>query len=356
MPRSRDEYFTITVVSIALFIFFHNFFFFYLLLVVAALPFISYFVSRYVWNRLEVTAAIPLYNVGENNDIPIEFTVHNPTFLPLPGVRIQFTADNRFYPNEEKQEMSLPIRKGTNKYTWNIKSVYSGYVGLHGGKMRAQDFMGLFVFKRDWECDAGVSVIPGRSEVIMNIIETTLTEGDEHDYDSGLSTENVSQVKEFRLYRPGDRMQRVNWKISARHDEIYVKEFELEYSRNLTLLVELRKDSDEVGFLNELITAFYSAACQLIDMEIRFSVQWFNSSLGAFQSQNVEESDGLNDVLQQLYMSDSYGGYLAYEHYKELPHGRNDMAIYFTSPSFSDYNPDNKLGTFRESVDLICLL
>ncbi len=148
MPRNRDEYFTISVVSIALFIFFHNFFFFYLLLVVAALPFISFFVSRYVWNRLEVTAEIPLLTIGENNDIPVEFTVNNPTFLPLPGVRIRFTADNRYYPNEEQQEMSLPIRKGVNKYTWNIKSVYSGYVGLHGGQMRAQDFMGLFVFKR----------------------------------------------------------------------------------------------------------------------------------------------------------------------------------------------------------------
>lgn len=356
MPRNRDEYFTISVVSIALFIFFHNFFFFYLLLVVAALPFISFFVSRYVWNRLEVTAEIPLLTIGENNDIPVEFTVNNPTFLPLPGVRIRFTADNRYYPNEEQQEMSLPIRKGVNKYTWNIKSVYSGYVGLHGGQMRAQDFMGLFVFKRDWECGAGVSVMPKQSEVIMNIIETTLTEGDEQEFDSGVSTENVSQVKEFRLYRPGDRPQRINWKISARHDEIYVKEFEQEYNRNLTLLVELRRDSDETGFLNELITAFYSAAAQLIDMEIRFTVSWYNVELNRFQSQSVEEPDGLVDVMQQMYMTDSYDGYRAYEHYRELPRGRNDMAIYFTSPQFKDYNPDNKLGTFRERVELICLL
>lgn len=356
MPRNRDEYFTISVVSIALFIFFHNFFFFYLLLVVLTLPFISFFVSKYIWNRLEVRAEIPLYTIGENNDIPVEFTVNNPTIFPLPGLRLQFTADNRFYPNSEKQEMSLPVRRGVNKYTWNIKSVYSGLVSLHGEKMRAQDFMGLFVFKRDWECSAGVSVMPKQSEVVMNIIETTLTEGDEQQFDSGVSTENVSQVKEFRLYRPGDRMQRVNWKISARHDELYVKEFEQEYNRNLTLLVELRRDSDETGFLNELITAFYSAAAQLLSMEIRFNVSWYNTELGSFQSQAVEEADGLTDVMQQMYMADSYEGYYAFEHYKELPHGKKDMAIYFTSPAFEEYNPDNKLGTFRESVDLICLL
>lgn len=356
MPRNRDEYFTISVVSIVLFIFFHNFFFFYLLLVVAALPFISYFVSKYVWNRLDVTAAVPLFTVGENNDIPVEFTVNNPTFLPLPGVRVQFTADNRYYPNGETQEMSLPVRKGVSKYTWNIRSVYSGFVSLHGGQIRAQDFMGLFVFKRGWECNAGVSVMPKQSEIIMNIIETTLTEGDDQEFDSGVSSENVSQVKEFRLYRPGDRPQRINWKISAKHEDLYVKEFEQEYNRNLTLLVELRRDSDETGFLNELITAFYSAASQLLDMEIRFTVCWYNTEIGAFQSQSVEEADGLTDVMQQMYMTGSYEGCEAFEHYKELPHGRNDMAIYFTSPSFKDYNPDNKLGTFRERVDLICLL
>lgn len=356
MPRNRDEYFTIFVVSTVLFIFFHNFFFFWLLLVVLTLPVISFFVSRYVWNRLEVTAEIPFLTIGENNDIPVEFTVKNPTFLPLPGVRLQFTADNRYYPNEERQEMSLPIRKGEHKYTWSIQSVYSGRVSLHGDKMRAQDFMGLFVFKRDWECDAAVSVMPKQSDVIMNIIETTLTEGDEQEYDTGAVTENVSQVKEFRAYRPGDRMQRVNWKISAKHDELYVKEFEQEYNRNITLLVELRRDSEETGFLNELITAFYSAAAQLINMEIKFNVQWYNKELNAFQTQGVEEADGLTDVLEQMYMMSTYEDYYAFEHYKEAAHGKNDLAIYFTSPSFKNYNPDNKLGTFRERVDLICLL
>ena len=76
----------------------------------------------------------------------------------------------------------------------------------------------------------------------------------------------------LRLYAPGDRMQRVNWKISAKYDDLYVKEFELMYDRTLTLLIELRRDSDEVGFLDELITAFYSAALRLIELEITFFI------------------------------------------------------------------------------------
>ena len=56
MPRNRDEYFTISVVSIALFIFFHNFFFFDLLLVVAALPFISFL--KPCWTRISVLVSM----------------------------------------------------------------------------------------------------------------------------------------------------------------------------------------------------------------------------------------------------------------------------------------------------------
>ena len=143
MTKNRIRYGLILVFSALLFLFYHNFFFFYLLAVVVLLPAISYFISRNVWNSLSVTPDIKLYSVGTDNRIPVEFTVSNSSMFPVQGVKAEFIVENRFYPNEEVQEITLPVRRNENVYGWNMESVYAGYVGLQGRKLTMQDYLGL---------------------------------------------------------------------------------------------------------------------------------------------------------------------------------------------------------------------
>lgn len=355
MRKNRIIYSVVFIYALVLFLFYHNFFFFYMLLVVAVLPFISWYTSKRVWQKTELKAKVHLLTVGSGNDIPVEFTTVNPSLFPLPGIKAEFIVENHFYPNTEVQEINLPIRKGNNTFTWNIKSVYAGRVSIKGKETTVQDYLGLVLFRRRWDCELSVSVVPPESDVIMNVIETALTDGDEQERDNAAASEDVTQIKQFREYIPGDRMQRVNWKISAKHENLYVKEFEKEYNQTLTLLVELRRDREETGFLDELITAFYSAAVKLLEMEIKFRVQWYDCETQRFMTENVEEPDSLLYALQQMYLMQSYTEYYAFEQYKELPHGKNDLTVYFTSPSFGAVDDSHKIGTYKESVSLICL-
>ena len=355
MAKNRAEYIIVFAVSVLLFVFYHNFYFFYLLLVVSAMPILSYFVSRYIRNKISVSVSVGVMSIGKGNSIPIIFTVDNPTVFPIQGVKLTYTVKNRFYPNDEIQEMSLPVRRGKNSYNWSVSSVYSGSIVLSGSEITMNDYLGIFVFKRSWESGCEVSVIPAESEIIMNVIGNMMTKGDDTQTDNADKVDDVTQVKEFREYRPGDRPQFINWKISAKHDELYVKEFEQEYNRTLTLLVELRADSHEIGFLDELITAFYSCAVKLIDMEIHFSVAWYDCETQQLKSELVSENDGLFEALRQIYLMSSYSGYLAFENYHQASHRKNDTAVYFTSPTFDGFDGDKLIGTFKERVALICI-
>lgn len=355
MLKNRLEYGLIFAVSVALFLFYHNFFFFYLMLTVILIPFVSFFVTRKISEKVSVSVSIPVISVNSGNDIPVDFTVENRSRLPVPGVRAEFTVANNYYPNSEIQEMTLPVRRKTSSYRWSVNSVYAGRIVLKGSKLRLQDYLGLFIFEKDWETECGISVMPNQSDIIMNIIENTFTQGDEQENDSSRTTDDVTQIKEFREYRPGDRMQRVNWKITARRDEVYVKEFEQEYNRTLTLLVELRRDSEEIGFLDELITAFYSAAVKLIDMEMNFRVQWYDCESGRFMTEAVNDPDGLDDALRQMYLMKSYPECSALAKYREEPHGMYDTAIYFTPGTFAGNGSEERIGTFKERVMLVCL-
>lgn len=355
MAKNRIRYGIILLISAALFLFYHNFFFFYLMVIVILLPPISFLAARHVWKNLTVTPEIKLFSVGPDNRIPVEFRVDNKSLFPSQGVKAEYIVCNRFYPNEEIQEMTLPVRRHLNSYVWNIESVYAGFLELQGRRLTMHDYLGLFGFEREWNEITGVSVIPKTDEVIMRLLESTLTEGGESESDNADSVEDVTQIKEFREYKPGDRIQRVNWKLSAKYDSLYVKEFEQEYASTLTLLPELRRDTGKVGFLDDVITAFYSTAAQLIEMDIRFSVKWFDSEQGKFRTETVEESDGLLDVLQQIFMMNSYKDFEAYSHYIETKADKNETAIYFTSPSFPGISDRVRIGSYKERVVLICI-
>jgi uncharacterized protein (DUF58 family) len=345
----------IFVCVLALLLFFHDYFFFVFFLAVLLLPLFSHLVARYVKNRLQVSVHIPVVSIGQENAIPIQFEVNNPTVFPMPGVHLSFYVENQFYPNQEQQDMVLPIRRGKRTYQWEITSIYAGRIRLLGRAFTMQDYLGLWVHRGEWTPESYVSVIPQRSQVVMEVISTALQEGDEQELDTVNSVEDVTQVKELREYRAGDRLQRVHWKLSTKQEELYVKEFEREYNQTLTLLVELRRDSEDVGFLDELITAFYSAACRLLDEDYHFQVQWYDCALGRFQTERVDEEDGLLDVLQQMYMMQSYEDYVAYEQYMSQPHKRQDLAIYFTSPAFSECDLEQRIGTYKERVMMVCL-
>ena len=52
----------------------------------------------------------------------------------------------------------------------------------------------------------------------------------------------------MRQYVPGDELRKINWKASARRDEMITNEFESECSGDVTIMLDARKESN-VGTL-----------------------------------------------------------------------------------------------------------
>jgi len=72
---------------------------------------------------------------------------------------------------------------------------------------------------------------------------------------------------EHRAYMPGDDIRRIDWKLFARSDRHYVKEFEADTNTNFTVLVDASPSmrygasADGIGTLSKLDYARYLAAC-----------------------------------------------------------------------------------------------
>ena len=66
---------------------------------------------------------------------------------------------------------------------------------------------------------------------------------------------------EHRVYMPGDDVRRIDWRLFARTDRLYVKEFEADTNANLHLLLDISKSMDfGSGALTKLDYAKFLAA------------------------------------------------------------------------------------------------
>jgi len=67
---------------------------------------------------------------------------------------------------------------------------------------------------------------------------------------------------EHREYMPGDDIRRIDWKVFARSDRFYVKEFEAESNTNFMSVIDVSRSMDfGTGDVSKLDYARYLAAC-----------------------------------------------------------------------------------------------
>src|SRR3954466_14384603 len=102
-------------------------------------------------------------------------------------------------------------------------------------------------------------------ELLARIVVEGFLNGLHHSPYLGMSMD----FAEHRPYMPGDDIRRIDWKLFARSDRHYIKEFEADTNTNFTLLVDTSPsmqygastDGKGGGTLSKLDYARYLGAC-----------------------------------------------------------------------------------------------
>lgn len=58
-------------------------------------------------------------------------------------------------------------------------------------------------------------------------------------------SEESNEIRDLRLYRDGDSLKKVHWKLSAKHNELYVKNFSAVVSRDTNIILNMNKEDEE---------------------------------------------------------------------------------------------------------------
>ncbi|RFU63098.1 DUF58 domain-containing protein [Peribacillus glennii] len=135
-----------------------------------------------------------------------------------------------------KKIMVFPWFKRSFSLTYTLENLPRGEHSFEGIRLKTGDFLGLFDKEAAFDIPERLLVYPSYSELTYKQLD--------HLFDQGQAgTANRLQrehsiVSGVRGYQPGDQLSWINWKVTAKKNDIMTKEFEEMKSHDVFLVLD----------------------------------------------------------------------------------------------------------------------
>jgi uncharacterized protein (DUF58 family) len=307
---NRLCYILFFVLLAILYRFFVSYFLLLLMLTMVVFPVFSIIILHYTARNLTFSITGPA-QIERGNDAGLTLHIKNHTIFPIARARITLDLRNLFYPQPDDYTFVCGIAAGKeNTIFLRLNSTYCGIQSISLKEVRIWDYAGLTDLKISAESTATLCTLPKMieadfsTEAVGGAGLTELVEQEVKGNDS-------SQVIDTRDYQPGDKLQRIHWKLSTKLDHLLVKEYGSISSNDVLVLMELYQDFPASGVLAEekrcrerfdrIFDVYYTLACHLLEQKRPFTLCWYAPALGELKREEITTREEASAVLYQLY-------------------------------------------------------
>ncbi len=277
------------LLNLFMLLFLHSYFNFLLLIVLTVLPFLSvgcafaalYFISASFEGTKERLA------FGE----------------PLLNVWLNLAVENAFFGIRGTHTLNIPaFVKQNNPVKYELLSEYLGVVSVDATEITVMDWLGFVRLHKKISLHKEYVIVP-EEHISMEPDDTAVAYGMTEAEENPKEGYDFSEVTDVREYQPGDRLQNIHWKLSAKKDEIMVKERESLSSSRMMVLVELESAG---AVLNDILMAAYGIAHDFLEGHTSFTLSYWSIKEQELKTSTVSSHYELCDWMEQVYYEQPY--------------------------------------------------
>jgi hypothetical protein len=233
-----------------------------------------------------------VYMAGDKD--VISTSIGNDSFIPMPYVWFH----NKGMKNFKKDDMGFLLNLKLEEnlvLNQNVCFKKRGIYKFGEISVKLKDIFCVFETNKHFNEDYDVKVYPK----LIDIDKHPLKGGDifKNVYNNKKRLEDSHSARDMRPYRHGDNLKRINWKVSAKYNELYVKEFERVSGREFNLFLDMHRniyELDSEGNLEEkLVDIAASLLNYTMNKNIKSNVFINNKNNEFFQIQNKYDFDKL---------------------------------------------------------------
>jgi hypothetical protein len=243
---------------------------------------------------IDVNLSKKIYSAGESDVLTT--IVQNNTFIAIPYVSIKnngLIAVNSKY-NGDALNIKLEESKWI-KHEINFKK--RGIYDFGEINIQLKDTFCIFEINRKLKRNALVKVYPR----IFNIEKSLLKGSDifKNAASNKSSIEDMYSTRDIRKYRDGDNLKRINWKVSAKYNELFVREFETVSGQEFNVFLDMSEENNTIdsnGFFEQHMINFAASLINyMVQKEIKTKVFINASRQQSFDIESKYEFDKLMD-------------------------------------------------------------
>ena len=280
--------------------------FVFFLIMVILLPAVSYLVCRYAFRELSLTADASTAYAQSGDQVMLSLHLHNPTFFPLPDCHIAYTLTSAFYPCDDLWLANCPsYARQDFSFSLPLEIKRCGCYQLRTQTLEAYDFLHFFHFRKNIPTLTEICVYPQEKET-EPFEPTDYGEGFDEFEETNARGNTSSNVTDIREYIPGDRLQKIHWKLSAKIDKLMVKENEHTSSNQFTILVELFLPDSASDTLEESIKNGYGLARSLIAYGQPFFLCFYSDWAAEFSKTLIQNREQLDLAFSECFYFSPY--------------------------------------------------
>ena len=276
MAQRRAEYICILLAALLFYAFCTDFISFFMLLSVLFLPVLSVVLTCLSGLSLEAAIENPDTTQAEVGDeLRVYVRVKNPARLGGARVRMNLLINYELEGKVHTEKMRFVTERSEQMTACLVSARHCGQITCRIEKLKLYDYLWLFALPGKASHDRCSFTIMPRLPEIDPVAVPTLKE----DFESSIYAQmrpgrDYSEVYEIRSYREGDPISSIHHKLSAKREELVVREGSFPVGSRLMLLPILPDWSASIEDCEEVLTAAFSVSSFLTESGQSHVIAW----------------------------------------------------------------------------------
>lgn len=236
---------------------------------------------------------VPVGIAERGRESLIKLLLTNSCLLPVNRMKVLIVVKDVLRGKRKNYWMTLPmVPRGDSEYIQNVSFYGTGNYEIVLRKMRIYDMTGLFGWNIRLKKQTMVQVMPELHDVPVRLTQVTKNfYGEAEVYDEHTPGQDKSELFQVREYRPGDRLQNVHWKLTAKQDDWMVKEFSLPKACPVLLFLSYRpKKQRQLLYYLETVA---SLSFSLMDAGCPHYVVWYDGAEADVKRIRVDDEESM---------------------------------------------------------------
>lgn len=244
-----------------------------------------------------------VYNSGDEHEFVT--VVKNDGVLPAPYIIVKNKNLTKINPKYNGNAISLnpmEIKFVRNTVRFNKRGTYN-FGEVH---FSISDLFSIFERRKNVDLKVPIKVYPKIYE--LNKFIASGSDIFKNTISIKTNIEDLYSARDIRKYTLGDNLKRVNWKVSAKHGELYVKELESVSGEESNLILDLGRHNtllDDNGLSEEQLVDFCISLVNYMQLKGIKTKLFINAKIP--KKVHVENRQDFNELMEYFINQPSDG-------------------------------------------------